>query len=155
MNRTTNYKLCQWEADDKIQRTDFNADNAKLDAAIKAVAQRAAALETGKADKAQCLRIITGSFTGTGSADPVHISIGARPRLLLIATNNTIGNSNERARFVTENGINVWFSHQNTPVVTFNSLITFTNDGFTITFTESPDRSYNRAGCEQRYWVLV
>ena len=114
MNRTTNYKLCQWEADDKVQRTDFNADNAKLDAAIKAVAQRAAALETGKADKAQCLRIITGSFTGTGSADPVHISIGARPRLLLIATNNTIGNSNERARFVTENGINVWFSHQNT-----------------------------------------
>ena len=36
MNRTSNYKLCQWEADDKVQRTDFNADNAKLDAAIKA-----------------------------------------------------------------------------------------------------------------------
>ena len=155
MNRTTNYKLCQWEADDKVQRTDFNADNAKLDAAIKAVAQRAAALETGKADKAQCLRIITGSFTGTGSADPVHISIGARPRLLLIATNNTIGNSNEKARFVTENGINIRFTHQNIPTVSFINPITFNDDGFTITFTESPDRSYNQAGCEQRYWVLV
>ena len=47
MNRTTNYKLCQWEADDKIQRTDFNADNAKIDAALSGLARsKASALLT-------------------------------------------------------------------------------------------------------------
>ena len=32
--RTTNYNLSQWEADDKVLRADFNADNLKLDAAL-------------------------------------------------------------------------------------------------------------------------
>ena len=33
-NYTSNYNLCQWEADDKVLRTEFNADNAKIDAAL-------------------------------------------------------------------------------------------------------------------------
>ena len=33
-NYTTNYNLCQWQPTDQVQRTDFNADNAKLDAAL-------------------------------------------------------------------------------------------------------------------------
>ena len=33
-NYTNNYNLCQWEASDKVLRTDFNADNAKIDAAL-------------------------------------------------------------------------------------------------------------------------
>ena len=39
-NYTRNYNLCQWEASDKVLRTEFNADNAKIDAAIKAVDTR-------------------------------------------------------------------------------------------------------------------
>ena len=35
-NYTPNYNLCQWEARDKVQRTDFNVDNAKIDAALTA-----------------------------------------------------------------------------------------------------------------------
>ena len=31
MNYTQKYQLCQWEETDRILRTDFNADNAKLD----------------------------------------------------------------------------------------------------------------------------
>ena len=34
MNRTANYNLCQFEAGDQVQRTDFNEDNAKIDAAL-------------------------------------------------------------------------------------------------------------------------
>ena len=34
-NQTTNYQLNQWEPTDQVLRTDFNADNAKLDAALK------------------------------------------------------------------------------------------------------------------------
>ena len=43
MNYTQNYQLNQWEAADRVQRTDFNADNAKLDAAIQAQADALAA----------------------------------------------------------------------------------------------------------------
>ena len=35
---TSNYKLCQWEASDKVLRTEFNADNAKIDAALGSLA---------------------------------------------------------------------------------------------------------------------
>ena len=33
-NQTANYDLNQWEPTDQVLRTDFNADNAKLDAAL-------------------------------------------------------------------------------------------------------------------------
>ena len=50
-NHTTNYDLNQWEATDKVLRTDFNEDNAKIDAALKAnadaIAAEAAAREAG------------------------------------------------------------------------------------------------------------
>lgn len=34
MNRTANYDLCQWEKNDQILMEDFNADNAKIEAAL-------------------------------------------------------------------------------------------------------------------------
>jgi len=44
-NYTPNYNLNQWEADDRVLRTDFNADNAKIDAALQSLKSSAAALE--------------------------------------------------------------------------------------------------------------
>lgn len=37
--QTSNYKLNQWAAEDPVLRTDFNQDNAKLDAAIDTIAK--------------------------------------------------------------------------------------------------------------------
>ena len=77
MNRTQNYNLCQWEAADKIQRTDFNADNAKIDAAL--------------GDK---LRLVTGRYQGTGTYGPEHPTVievpGAErpPRLIIVSEEN-------------------------------------------------------------------
>lgn len=42
MQKTEHYQLNQWEAEDSVKRTDFNEDNAKIDAAIKAVEQTSA-----------------------------------------------------------------------------------------------------------------
>ena len=42
-NYTTNYGLCQWQPGDKFLREEFNQDNEKLDGAIKAVRDNAAA----------------------------------------------------------------------------------------------------------------
>ena len=47
-NYTGNYNLCQWEATDAVLRTDFNEDNAKVDAALGTLAEQAA----GKAEQA-------------------------------------------------------------------------------------------------------
>jgi len=43
-NFTPNYNLNQWEADDRVLRTDFNADNAKLEAALSSLEERVARL---------------------------------------------------------------------------------------------------------------
>ena len=39
MKKTQNYQLSQWDGDDRILREDFNADNAKIDAALGAEEQ--------------------------------------------------------------------------------------------------------------------
>ena len=41
-NYTEHYDLCQWETTDQVQRTEFNADNAKIDAALDALAGQVA-----------------------------------------------------------------------------------------------------------------
>ena len=42
MNATTNYQLSQWDASDRVLRTDFNADNAKIEAALSGLSDQAA-----------------------------------------------------------------------------------------------------------------
>ncbi len=54
MTSTQHYQLNQWAADDQVLRTDFNADNAKIDAAL--------------AGKGNC-RLYTGSYVGTGTKE--------------------------------------------------------------------------------------
>ena len=39
-NYTEHYDLCQWEPTDAVQRVDFNADNAKVDAALKSLSDQ-------------------------------------------------------------------------------------------------------------------
>ena len=49
---TSSYQLCQWEATDKVLRTDFNGDNQKIDAALAGLAEE---LEEGFAGHAATL----------------------------------------------------------------------------------------------------
>ena len=44
-NHTTNYNLNQWLATDQVLRTEFNADNSKIDAALKNLSNQDKALE--------------------------------------------------------------------------------------------------------------
>ena len=59
MEHTSNYNLSQWAGEDRILREDFNADNAKIEAALL---QHAAAL----AAAGNC-KIVTGSYKGTNA----------------------------------------------------------------------------------------
>ena len=62
-NQTPNYQLNQWERSDKVQMEDFNADNAKIDAALKAEADaRTAAEELAKATRSEVVQVIGTKF---------------------------------------------------------------------------------------------
>ena len=84
-NQTTNYDLNQWLSTDQVLRTDFNADNAKVDtalagkaeqAALSALAERVTALEAQP-------RLITGYYEGDGSEERL-ISLGFTPKAVLV-----------------------------------------------------------------------
>ena len=102
-NQTENYGLNQWLATDQVMRTDFNADNAKIDAALegKAEAEAVSALQTVVAAKAEQTtldalaervaalealpRLVTGTYTGNGAANRT-VSLGFTPKALLVFT---------------------------------------------------------------------
>jgi len=103
-NYTSNYNLCQWAASDKVLRTEFNADNAKIDAAIKAVDSRVdgkvsvsalnalAQTVSGHTDtlekKGNC-RICVETYTGTGQygdGHPTTVTFPAKPWLVIFSS---------------------------------------------------------------------
>ena len=55
MTKTTNYQLNQWAKSDRVMMDDFNADNAKIDAALKANADaRSEERRVGKECASKC-----------------------------------------------------------------------------------------------------
>lgn len=90
MNKTPNYQLNQWEAADKVQRTDFNADNATIDAAIKAEADARTAL-AGQVAKCGNCRIWSTTYVGTGEYGqdhPTTLTFPKKPLLAMIESSN-------------------------------------------------------------------
>ena len=83
MNHTTNYNLNQWEADDRITREDFNADNAAIDAALKTIADSA---EGGT-------EIAFGTYVGDGTLNR-KISLSFTPRVVLVMRNDGLTRAN-------------------------------------------------------------
>ena len=78
MTHTTNYQLNQWAKADRIMMDDFNADNQKIDAAIKANADAIP-------------KIATGSYVGTGSYganNPNTLTFDFTPKLVLLYCNS-------------------------------------------------------------------
>ena len=94
-NYTSNYNLCQWAPDDKVLRTEFNADNAKIDAALagKASASELSSLSAAVAQhtsalsgKGNCI-IRTTSYTGNGqygAANARTLTFPGKPLAVLI-----------------------------------------------------------------------
>ncbi len=80
MEQTTHYQLNQWAASDRIQREDFNADNAKIDAAL-------AGLDAAVATLGNC-RVQYSTYAGTGSygqGAPSSLTFPEEPLLVIIA----------------------------------------------------------------------
>ena len=98
-NQTTNYGLNQWEATDQVLRTDFNADNSKIDAALKGLADKDTALEGTLASQAAAIgslgncgiEIKTYVGTGTyGSSNPTKITFSKPPEFFFVQGSSAI-----------------------------------------------------------------
>ena len=74
MTKTQNYQLNQWEASDYVRREDFNADNAKLDAAIRAAVDGGA-------------KTAAGTYTGDGAAQRT-VSLPFTPKAVYVCLRN-------------------------------------------------------------------
>ena len=98
MQHTQNYQLSRWEKDDRIMMEDFNADNEKIDAALKAKADAEDLTALGESVNAalgsggQNCRAVTGSYTGTGTygeANKLTIQTPFKPLMLFVTNPDT------------------------------------------------------------------
>lgn len=71
MTKTTNYQLNQWAKSDRIMMDDFNADNQKLDAALKEVADGGT-------------KLAVGTYVGDGAATHT-VSLAFTPKSVFIS----------------------------------------------------------------------
>lgn len=142
-NYTPNYGLHQWEPGDDFLRTDFNADFAKLDAALEAKADKTAVAQ--KADQSalaavqnlaegRC-RVVTGSYVGNGGTQLITVNLGGRPKAVI-------------------------FPHDSVSsvIVSGNNLhaISITNSGFTVGNPNYMDSfQSNKEGVRQWYVALM
>jgi len=85
-NQTQHLKLCQWEEEDEVLRADFNADNAKIDAAAAAAEEKIQAIQTQAARFGNCV-VVAGSYIGNGgreSGSPCTLRFAHKPLLVLV-----------------------------------------------------------------------
>ena len=155
-NYTSSYQLCQWEASDKVLRTDFNGDNAKIDAALAAHDGELDALTAalaGKADASALPQFVTGNYVGTGEEDfTAHYNLGFRPKMVVLRTENTYsGNSYTVGLWLTEAAI-VEFRSNSTYMRAATSA-GLEDSGFFIQHGHPAALGLNREGVIQHYWV--
>ena len=83
MTKTTNYQLNQWAKSDRVMMDDFNADNAKIDAALKAnadaIAETAAAFPLVKIKE-----VMLGADTAQWDIDVSDINFYQYTRIFLL-----------------------------------------------------------------------
>ena len=159
MNRTTNYNLCQFEETDRVRRTDFNEDNAKIDAAVKAVDRRVDGLEASKADKTalaavegKISRIVTGTYAGTGGSSGVRrISLPGRPKLVLIRTDYPNTSHHDEAIAITDICLCRCDTYSSLSVDPPTSGYALENNGFTV--PANCDQNYS--GSTQHYMAII
>lgn len=84
--KTANYQLSQWVKSDRIQMDDFNSDNAKIDTALKALADKDTAMEAAIAKCGNC-KIVYGTYTGNGKYgkdNPNQLTFDGNPLFVII-----------------------------------------------------------------------
>ena len=139
MEKTENYGLNQWGAQDAIKREDFNADNAKTDAALGALA-------------VGMPKLATGSYTGNGNANTGEtlrtLDCGFAPKLVVVMRDG--GNATYSGLFVRpmSNGLSRFDSNATVRLTWTSTGVSWsTSDGYV-------DNSLNTSGAKY-YWIAL
>lgn len=85
-NQTANYALNQWSRTDQVRMDDFNADNAKIDAALTAQAGALAAHTEALSKLGNC-QLYTTTYVGTGESganSPNTLTFPQKPVMAII-----------------------------------------------------------------------
>ena len=144
MTKTTNYQLNQWGENDYVRRADFNADNQKIDAAIKAAAE------------GNC-RIAVGSYEGTGTygeANPNSITCPFQPLFILLDTQSLHGTSYGPQHTI------FYYGSESALGCETSSQLTLSWEGNTVTWyltgnnSEPAKRQFNTSGKTYHYIVV-
>ena len=162
-NHTAHYQLNQWEPTDQVLRTDFNADNAKVDAAladlaehvegkaeVSALAAKAdvAALEEVKSLALGRAEIRLGTYVGNGEASQL-IQLGFKPKAVLVLGSN--GNISDAMDGRHYGGLAL----ENQPVASYDHMILSIHDqGFTVYYS-SNYRIYSNSENETYVYLAV
>ena len=143
-NHTEHYSLSQWEAEDKVLRTDFNEDNEKIDAALAAHAAGLAKL-TAAAPKLGNCQVFYGSYRGTGTSgqsNPNSLTFDCRPVLVLIM------GLNARTAFFVRNSDHAY-------VISSSSAVLVTWGGNTVSWYGRDYESQMNRQSDTYYWVAL
>ena len=145
MTQTTNYQLNQWTKSDRVMMDDFNADNAKIDAALKANADAIA--ETAAAC-GNC-RIVYGSYVGNGqygSGDPKTLTFDGAPLFLALSG---------RYQFYAVKGCSFAQTLSSPSLSDLSLPLTWDDRSVSWYSTESADKQQNLTGTTYFYIALL
>ena len=105
-NYTPNYRLNQWVRSDKVLMEDFNADNARVDTALKAEADARSAADQAEAGiRAAAVKALTETLTGHAAS--INKLGNCRVQILTYTGTGTYGADNPTS--VTFSGKPVFF----------------------------------------------
>ena len=146
MNKTPNYQLNQWDKSDRIQMEDFNADNAKIEAALASQSQAISGM----------LKVASGTYVGTGvynTGNETTLTFDITP-LAIIITADISGN--------TSGGGTVFLAGQSRSSGLGNNyngaglgiVATWGTNSLSWYSYETADRQLNKANTTYHYLVL-
>lgn len=148
MEHTNNYQLNLWDGEDRILREDFNADNAKIEAALLGASEAAAAAA------ASGLKIKTGTFSGNGATGTRTYNIGAKPKLVIARTTNTVSSTSYDTGVMITDFASILFRSANTATMAdTGNPAALTDTGFSIKITNATT-GLNASGSTLYYWAL-
>lgn len=150
MQQTANFQLSQWASTDRIQMEDFNNDNAKIDAALKAEQTAREALAEAVAKCGNCeIGILEYTGTGTyGATNPTVITFPRKPAaFIIIGPDNTM-------HAACEGGYGVSVSPDPSTGTPYFVQLSLTWTGSTVSFSSSRNArvQMNYSG---KHWILA
>ena len=128
--KTDSYQLNQWEPEDDFLRTDFNEDNARLEAALAGL------------EKDKC-HIRAGYYFGDGAASQ-HIDLGFAPQAVILSTHDGKTSSNNDVC----GGV---FVRLGDGITDYRPGVTLDDTGFTVYFSSINDQCTNSGSVRYHY----